>query len=378
MKLILPALIALSICCAPASAATPSQGSKVVVPPLITKVASKIAAKPLTVRLPTQAGKVSKAIATNLVAKGPSLIARGDKYYSLCVPNRLMVSCAPIVATSVMKGIEVGAVAGTKGEPLLTFKVDPKMAPARGVYAINYFLARVKKQAAHFDRTTVGATSSLVAGGGGGGGGCTYDDAGEISCTGGGIENGGVDGGGGSCTGSCDYPPGNNGNDDPCIAPDGSRICGSPSEIPQVPVPGDRPEAEEPMSLPTCRPSGPNSFECSNIPPVIGGEPDAIPKGPMPWFPQSWCNAVNSICSAGQIPDNDRGAGSSTSGKTISQLYDICDAIAKVEYDVCAANKAAGADSRISRACRSKVENRRSACYTTARELTDNGSHPAP
>ena len=125
MKTLLPTLIVLCAnWCAPAFATAPSQGSKVLVPPLITKGASKSGDQPMTMRLPTQAGKVSKMVTTNLVAKGPSWIAKGDKYYSLCVPNRRMVACAPIVATSVMKGIEVGAVAGTKGEALITFKMD--------------------------------------------------------------------------------------------------------------------------------------------------------------------------------------------------------------------------------------------------------------
>jgi hypothetical protein len=88
MKILLPTLIALSAWCAPAFAAAPSQGSKVVIPPLITQVASKASTGLLTVRLPTQAGKVSKMIATNLLTKGPSAIAIGDKYISLCAPNR--------------------------------------------------------------------------------------------------------------------------------------------------------------------------------------------------------------------------------------------------------------------------------------------------
>jgi hypothetical protein len=126
MKTLLAALIVLCAnACAPAFAAPPSQGSKVLVPPLITKGINKSSDQPMILRLPTQAGKVSKMVTTNLVAKGPSWIAKGDNYYSLCVPNRRMVACAPIVATSVMKGIEVGAVAGAKGEPLITFKLDP-------------------------------------------------------------------------------------------------------------------------------------------------------------------------------------------------------------------------------------------------------------
>jgi hypothetical protein len=181
--------------CPPAFAVPPSQGSKVLVPPLMSKGASKSSNQPTIMRLPTQAGKVSKVVTTNLVEKGPSWIAKGDKYYSLCVPNRRMVACAPIVATSVMKGIEVGAVAGTRGEPLITFKMDAiGLTPKRAVYAINYFLARTNKQVSHFDRMavsyaptpqqnalTVGATSNFADAGGGGG--CSFDDEDSFDCS---------------------------------------------------------------------------------------------------------------------------------------------------------------------------------------------------
>ncbi len=56
-------------------------------------------------------------------------------------------------------------------------------------------------------------------------------------------------------------------------------------------------------------------------------------------------------------------------------LYDICDAIAEVERAQCSAYPM---DNRSYHACTKKVEERRSACYTTARQLTDNGAHLAP
>jgi hypothetical protein len=422
MKARVPALTTLIVLCAswcaPAFATAPSRGSTVLVPPLISKGAIKGTSvsrssvkseRPMIVRLPTQAGKVSKMVATNLVSKGPSWIAKGDKYYSLCVPNRRMVSCAPIVATSVMQDIEVGALAGPTGRPLLTFKIatGTKQAPKRIVYAINYFLARTNKQVAHFNRMEVsyaprpgatslrvGQTSNLVDAGGGGG--CSYDDDGSYDCTGGG--GGGYEGGGGGgyegggegseedydpipgpafppneptgeCEGNCNYPSGNNNGDpDPCIDPNGNPICAV------VVVPGQRPGAEEPMSLPTCRPTGPFSIECGRMPPVIGGEPQELPRGPIPWLPQSWCNFSSIFCSAGQEPDNDRGENSELSGKTMAELYDICNAIYEVEMDVCVANKAGGSY----RQCAAKAATRMSACMSTARRVTDNGAHPAP
>jgi hypothetical protein len=396
MKILIPALIALASWCAPASAATPSQGSKVAIPPLITKVTSKIASKPLTAILPTQAGKVSKMVTTSLT-KSPSAIAIGDKYISLCAPRRNMMACSPIVATGVMKGIEVGAMAGAKGEPLITFKIDPSMAPKRAAYAMAYFLARINRQVAHFNRTevsyapkpwqtsmTVGATSDsviLV-------GGCSYDDYSDYDCLGGSYDNGGGGGdyggggyGGGSspigqCSGMCNYPSGNNNGDgDPCVAPDGSRICNSSADIPTVPVNGQRP-VEEPMSLPNCRPTSPWTAVCGPTPPVAGGIPD-FPQQPTPWFSQSWCNSTPALCSKGQQPDNDRGDDASTSGKSFAELVNICYSIYDTEMDVCAAYSSSS-DYRSVLACQDRAATRRNKCRDTARALTDNGAHAAP
>jgi hypothetical protein len=187
MKTLIPLVLVLCASwCAPALAAAPSKGSKVFVPPLMSKAGTKLS-QPTIIRLPSQAGKVSKVVTTTLVAKGPSWIAKGDKYYSLCVPNRRMVACAPIVAASVMKGIEVGAVAGAKGEALITFKMDSVgLAPRRAAYALKYFLARTSKQVGHFNRMAVSYApapqqSALRVGSGSNyrdtdGGGCSYED----------------------------------------------------------------------------------------------------------------------------------------------------------------------------------------------------------
>lgn len=348
------------------------------------------------VRLPTQAGKVSKMVTTNLVAKGPSWIAKGDKYYSLCVPNRSMVACAPIVATSVMKGIEVGALAGTKGEPLLTFKMDPGMPPTLAVHAINYFHARINKQKAHFNRMAVsyaptpqqtslrvGQTSNFADTGGGGG--CSYDDEGSYACTGGSSTGGSGSTGGseptGQCDGDCNYPSGNNnGNQDPCIDPNGNRICDSSSEIPQVIITGQVPTTELPTSLPTCVPSGPFTTTC-RIPPVIGGGFEQLPKGPVPWFPQSWCNLLSVFCSAGQTPEEsdwDRGNDFTLSGKTLEQIAELCDKQYENDFDTCKAMKGAFGDTRSYDQCFRKAADRNTACLRTAREVTDHGKHVAP
>ncbi|WP_426175711.1 hypothetical protein [Massilia sp. TWR1-2-2] len=286
MKILIPVLTGLTVLCAswcaPAFATQTSQGSRVLVLPLLSKGVAKSNQPILVLRLPTQAGKVSKMVTTNLVAKGPSWIAKGNNYYSLCVPNRRMVACAPIVATSVMQDIEVGAMAGPKGEPLLTFKISlsTKQAPKRIGYAINDFLTRTNKQVAHFNRKAVsyapvpwqtslkvGPTSNSIDDTGGSGGSCTYDDEGGMDCSGGGgVGGGGNEGGGyggnendydpipgtastpnestGQCAGDCNYPSGNNNGDpDPCIDPDGNRICSDPSQIPPVHIIGQVPPA---------------------------------------------------------------------------------------------------------------------------------------
>jgi hypothetical protein len=302
-----------------------------------------------------------------------------------------MMACAPIVATGVMKGIEVGAVAGAKGEPLITFKLDSKLTPQRAAYALHYFLTRTNKLANHFDRMAVSYApvpqqNSLVVGKTsdyameGGGGTCTFYDDGVYDCSGG---YSGYDGGYegpisdpappandpvGQCESNCGYPPSNdNGDGDPCTAPDGSRICNSPADIPSVPVNGQRP-AEEQMG---CRPAGP-FLECG-IPPVVGGFPD-FPQQSTPWFAQSTCNQIPWLCSTGQYPDNDRGEGSEVAGKTMDQLYDICFRVYETEMDVCSANRAGGTY----RVCEAKAANRLAACQTTARDVTDNGAHVAP
>jgi hypothetical protein len=203
--------------------------SKIKPPPVVAPPVSKIKPAPAPMlRLPSQAGKVSKLVPTTLVAKSPSWIVKGHKYYSLCSPSNKMVACAPIMPISLMKDIDVGARVGPKGEPILTFGIKPgvMVEPKRVHYVIGHFLARTRKQAAHFNRKEVsyaprpGAYASLVdIGNGGSGGGngttCSYDDEGTYDCIGGSYESGG---GGGNydpmpnnpptneCQVNCEYP----------------------------------------------------------------------------------------------------------------------------------------------------------------------------
>ncbi|WP_426212006.1 hypothetical protein [Massilia sp. TWP1-3-3] len=281
-------------------------------------------------RLPVQAGKVSKMVTTNLVSNSESWIAKGDKYYSLCMPNRHRVACAPIVAASIMQGIDVGAFAGTNGAPSITFHVDPaaKLTPKHIVYTIDYFLKRIDKQVQHFNRMVMiyapmkgaptlkaGIDKKLISDGSGG---CGYDDFGSYDCSGGdsGTGGGGYDwndydwggdygggGGAGNDTSSTSpslptFPSGNdNGDDDPCLDENGNNYCQ------RVVITGNLPDAVEEASLAGCV-FTPIGFVCNRTPPVIGNvEPiEQLPRGPKPTFPQSACNIAPIFCAEGQKP----------------------------------------------------------------------------
>jgi hypothetical protein len=332
----------------------------------------------MIVRLPPQAGKVSKVVTTNLVAKTPSWIAKGDKYFSLCVPSRRMVACSPIMPAGAMKDIEVGARVGIKGEPILTFKIAPgtKMAPKRLQYIIGHFLVRTKKQAAHFNRMAIsyaprpaetslriGATSSLVVVSDGGGTTCSYDDNGSYDCTGGSSGGGGGGGGGGDqCQDNCEFPSGNdNGDIDPCIDASGTPTC------PVIEITGHRPTPEETETV-GCRPVNPWTVECGRIPPVIGGEPQQIPSE-RPWFPQSWCNNAHILCSAGQQP--------SDSGKTYDELLQECEQQHADATAYCDKNETEMAP-RMVEVCYSRADRASLACRERAKRITGSGQYPVP
>jgi hypothetical protein len=382
---------------------------KKVTPPPVVAVPVKKAtpapapAKPRVLRLPSQAGKVSQVIPTKLVAKSPSWIVKGHKHYSLCSPSRHMVACAPIAPTALMKDIEVGSRIGPKGEQFLTFKIAPgtKVEPKRLRYTVAHFLARTRKQVKHFNRmevsyaprpgqmsVRVGATANAIDDRGGGSVTCSYDDEGGYDCVGGAYESGSEGGGGGGeenydpipatpatndCQFNCEYPGGNdNGDGDPCLNSAGENIC----QV--VVITEQRPEQEEETETVGCRPINAFTIECGGRGglPVIGGEPQQLP-GRTPWFPQAMCNVGTIFCSAGQVPDNDRGGNSSTSGKSKTELYEVCEQIEEVERDVCYAHKG-GMDYRSLQVCLDKARDRKLTCYQTARELTENGTRLAP
>jgi hypothetical protein len=118
---------------------------------------------------------------------------------------------------------------------------------------------------------------------------------------------------------------------------------------------------------------------------VITGQPPLTETAPLPppgipWFPQSWCNWSQVFCSAGQEPaDNNRGLDTNTHGKTLEELYGICEEINATEIATCnAIMKAGGGDYRMKQACIERANQRMAACFSTARQLTDNGAHLSP
>lgn len=305
-------------------AAQPPQGSTVLVPPLISVGGAGQAESMKVLRLPVQAGKVSKMVATNLLANSRSWIAKGHKYYSLCMPDGGKVACAPIVATSTMKDIEVGAYAGMNGEPKLTFRIAPgtTQESKRLIASINYFLARTGKQIAHFEQKAANSapakagtpgriSPSLLELGGCGGGDCSGGDSGS---DGGGHEGDSYDWSDGyfgdedtwddpDTAEFPDFPAGDNGDADPCMDGGGNNICQQVVIREERPEPPEFPAFPQAMALTNCIVS-PWAVACNRSPPpVVGGDPsDQLPRGPTPWLPQSACNVWGALCSAGQEP----------------------------------------------------------------------------
>ncbi|TFW25470.1 hypothetical protein E4L96_05165 [Massilia arenosa] len=110
-------------------------------------------------------------------------------------------------------------------------------------------------------------------------------------------------------------------------------------------------------------------------PPVV----EQLPRGPRPWFPQSWCNWAGIFCSDGQDPpDNDRGPNSETSGKTKAELDEICVRNNRVDIDVCKVRYPPKYQYREYKVCEGIANEKMYACFRTADRLTDYGAHPAP
>jgi hypothetical protein len=152
MKRIWATIVFAATSCQALAASFP--GSTVMVPPLLTPTGAL--AYPVWMRLPARAGIVSRAVATMLPGgKSQAIIARGDTYVSLCIPRKSKLACAPIVATVLMKDIDVGAYIDKDGVSLLNFLVDPRSTrtPQEIAYAISNFKTRFGIAGEHFAKT---------------------------------------------------------------------------------------------------------------------------------------------------------------------------------------------------------------------------------
>jgi hypothetical protein len=373
----------------------PFQGSTVFVPPLLTK-ASPAELPPSTrvLRLPPQAGLVRTIVTTNMLAKGPSWIAFGDKYISLCAPNRLKVACSPVTATATMRDINIRAYVGDHNAAVIAYDFHPSTTrtAAELIVVTDYFNKQLAKKVAHFNRMAAvyappppragppkmtpgtdpkkaGINPMLIAEVGGS---CVYDDFGDLDCSGG---EGGAAGAGTDVTeydwtNEADwdttedtslppipsFPIGPDTNNlDPCTGPDGSNICQ------QITVTGTRPSTGGCVY-------GPFGRACTFSPPVIGDPLDVPPPAEAPWFSQDACNMVKAFCTKNQVQDNERipvgGDGVSYEDKVIA-----CEAMYDFEMTECSAYRGAS-DARSRAACRSKAADRLAACMTTARNTS--------
>lgn len=140
---------------------------------------------------------------------------------------------------------------------------------------------------------------------------------------------------------------------------------------------------------PPCGRLGPGGLLCSIQ--IFGKRPPALPpknaepvdRGHQYFAPQVLCD-WHILCNEGQEPrDNDRGVGSSTSGKTQQQLDEICNNILITEVATCRSitNAMGGSSSERQRKfmqCEKEANERAFACFDNAKRFTDNGKHTAP
>ena len=305
-----------------------------------------------------------------------------------------------------MRGIEIRAYTASDGTPMVAYNVNPKTTRTAAELSVSmdYFQTRLNKRVAAYSmvnpntdpappkgaKPRSGKVKSLIEGGGGAAGVvCTFDDVGGIDCIGG--EGGDPpDSGGGSTGGGTDaweydwqpdeqydtpvvvvvgeapppppppppYPGGSGadrGDADPCLAPDGSNLCQ------QVIIKASLPVAPQGCIF------TPVGRVCNITPPIVI-DPFSPPPPPKeaPWFPQSACNTMHILCSAGQTPeDNER---VEPTGDTYADALEACYNNREVEENMCFANKNMGVlDQRGLHACLQKARARHSQCMTTAR-----------
>lgn len=186
-------------------------------------------------------------------------------------------------------------------------------------------------------------------------------------------------------------------------SPDFPREEPEPPPI-ELPPGGGSPIEDDPKErlaqlspvAPPCGTMGPVAGMLCSIP-VFGVKPPKLPpktaepidRGHQYFAPQILCN-WHILCNRGQEPDeeqnrrdDERIPGSETSGKTLAELEEICVKQNIVHMRTCNAiiNARGGSKEEKFRAfdmCKERANNKMYACFRTAKQLTDNGQHPAP
>jgi hypothetical protein len=284
-----------------------------------------------------------------------------------------------------MQDIHIRAYAGENNAPTVAYDVLPstKRTPAELAAAMDYFQTRLAAKVEHFNRINpnadpkppkgqlprLGAAKPLVMAETSTSY-CTYDDFGNIDCSGG----GGGGGGGGYDVWEYDWAPDETYRDDaasdpapsfptgpdadaaqadPCIGPDGSNICIRMETVAQRPQNCIR---------------GPMGGVCVGIapPPVVDPSEPHLPPSSAPIWPQGACNMINALCSNGQTPeaDNERVP---ANGDTYADYVQQCWDNREVDEAVCTANHKMGSDARTTADCFARAMGRYSSCLTTAR-----------
>lgn len=105
-------------------------------------------------------------------------------------------------------------------------------------------------------------------------------------------------------------------------------------------------------------------------PPPVEEAP--LPTGPRPWFPQSWCDFASLFCSNGQVQK------SAESGKTLTELVEECGFTVRVKFDLCKVDDIVESNLQRYAECLQAATDEHATCVTRARDLTDDGAHPAP
>jgi hypothetical protein len=415
--------------------AQPAGSKNLIAPPVAeTSKTSRAAAKPLVVRHPTQAGKVSQTMSGNFVPSAAhSWIAKGDKDYSLCATTKdARVRCSPLVPAPLVADVEVAVSTGKSGRPMLTFTPDPKTKRTSKAVArsAGLFMSRVGRASAHLERQAVsyapkpwekslqvgGGKSVVMAGGSSCGG---YDDFGSYDCVGGEGGGGGSEGGGGE--GGTPYDGGGYGgggegggypsNDPPPFDPTTGE--GIDPNAPEVVIVGERPErlvAEPPadidwnfkppalpvpkiVPIPTnveeavfipvgCIPGPRRTFVC---PPALPANPGAIPPVTMPkpksgfvwkwqWSDIEWCKVWNNCAPKANEGEQPEPPAVTPAEKFIKAMA-VCRAEAKAHMEFCIRMKEGGFDTvEQSNQCGHNALENYKACERTATDLYNNGA----